>query len=244
MSDNTVIIFINQNAIKINDLFLNEHWYLTELYPRIYNITVKNIKLQWLIKVYDNTKLAKQESTILNTLKDIEEVPKVLIVGLSHKLNYVILSEASGKDLYEHLNESYFSENKTRHIIYKLLLVVKKIHEKNIFHGDIKPENIIYDDLTDNIVLIDFEGKYTEEYRCPEQIMSKKSDMWSIGITCYMLLTGYTPFNNKKEIMEKSLKFKNKWSNDCKDFLQCLLERNYIQRYTVNDALNHPWINI
>ena len=43
MSDNTVVIFINQNAIKINDLFLNEYWFLTELYPRIYNITVKNI---------------------------------------------------------------------------------------------------------------------------------------------------------------------------------------------------------
>ena len=103
--DSSVVIFINKDAIKLEELFLNENWCLSEIFDRVYSISVKNKKLKWLVKIYDKKKYAKRESENLNKLRRIEGVPKVLAVGLSDNLNYVILSEAPGMDLFEYIQK-------------------------------------------------------------------------------------------------------------------------------------------
>jgi eukaryotic-like serine/threonine-protein kinase len=88
------------------------------------------------------------------------------------------------------------------------------IHRRGVVHRDLKPENIMVDDK-DNIKLIDFgiaakEGARrltfgnlsqimgTPDYISPEQVNGKRgdarSDIYSVGVMLYEMLTGETPF--------------------------------------------------
>jgi len=241
------IIFINKDAMKVEDIFLDEEWFLEKLFDNIYSISIAQKKLNWLVKVYDKIKYAKRESENLNKLRKIRNVPKTLAVGLSKKFSYVILSQAPGLDLFEYTDKyGFFSEEDAIPIAKQILSTIDLIHSHKIIHLDIKPENIIYDKETGETVIIDFEGKSTEDYRSPEQILRKKitskTDIWSIGATIYYITHGKTPYKNKNSILEKEPIYSKKISEDFKDFLTCLLEKNVNLRYNAKDSLNHPWI--
>lgn len=95
------------------------------------------------------------------------------------------------------------------------------------------------------------------EFIAPEIVASKEaclaSDMWSIGVITYLLLTGESPFlsNNDRETLEKVKKGEIDFnyldtfasiSNEGKDFLKKLLNLNVNQRMDIKKAINHPWL--
>lgn len=239
-------LFLNQDAVNLNDLFLNEDWKLVQIYKNIYNLLVKGKELGWIVKVYEKKKYAKQESIHLNKLKKYSGFPKVLATGFSRTLNYNVLSKEKGQDLYEYGCEKTFSITEIKNIAVQLLKLLVKMQEKNIVHGDIKPENIIYNNKTRKVSIIDFEGKYTKEYASPEQIfggkVSYKTDVWSVGVLLYWLASKTHPFKNFKELKDKRVKYPREWSKEFQDFLSCLIERDLTLRYDCHEALNHPWI--
>ncbi len=246
---NSIVLFINDGAVKLNNLFLNEDWQLTKIADEIDNvftITVNGKKLDWMVKRYTSQKHAQKESSKLNKLKTVENVPKILAAGLSKKLNYIIISRAPGMDLYDYVSKyGNFTEETIRPIVKQLLLVLKEIHKHQIIHKDIKPENIVYDKNNNQLTLIDFECKQTEEYYSPEQarkqIVTEKTDLWSVGTTIYFLVSGNHPFKNRKELFQKQIVYSKNWSALFEDFLSHLLERDVDARYSVKDALKHPW---
>ena len=102
-------------------------------------------------------------------------------------------------------------------IIQQLLIAVNFLHQNNVCHRDIKPQNIFvvhFDkaNIKDTIIkltdfgsscyfknclpLSDFPG--TPAFTSPEIINGKydhKTDIWSIGIVSYFLLCGKTPYS-------------------------------------------------
>jgi serine/threonine protein kinase len=112
----------------------------------------------------------------------------------------------------------------------------------------------------------------TPMYIAPEIILSTKNkgykgfpvDIWSAGIALYIMLSGKLPFNLDEEIddfdnynnniKEKNIKLKyeivnkepkyiEKISDEARDLLKGLLNKNPKKRLTCEQILNHPWFS-
>jgi serine/threonine protein kinase len=231
------VIFINENAVSLDDIILDQEWYLEKMFKNIYSIYVCNKKINLIVKTYDKMKNARREILNLNKLKKVHGVPVLLAVCLSKCLNYIIISEAKGLDLFEYTKKiGYFSELNLKPIIKNILNILKNIHDRNVIHMDIKPENIVYNHCTKEVVLIDFESRHTRDYMSPEQMngetICSKTDLWSLGVTVCYLICGdvkHVPTSFSKEL---------------KDFLKHLMEVDVCKRYNAKQALNHVWINL
>ncbi|XP_055702745.1 myosin light chain kinase 2, skeletal/cardiac muscle-like [Phlebotomus papatasi] len=144
------------------------------------------------------------------------------------------------------------------------------IHSNNIIHLDLKPENILCLTKTGNrIKIIDFglarhynpDKKLqvlfgTPEFAAPEVVNFDQigfyTDMWSVGVICYVLLSGLSPFmgDNDVETMTNvtlgNYDFNDATfdavSDEAKDFITKLLTRSCTDRLTAKDALKHPWL--
>ena len=235
------VIFINENAVTLDDIILEQEWYLEKMFKNIYSIYVCNKKINLIVKTYDKIKNARREILNLNKLKKIDGVPVLLAACLSKCLNYIIISEAKGIDLFEYTkNVGYFSETDVKPVIKNILKILKNIHDNNVIHMDIKPENIVYDEYTKKVVLIDFESRHTRDYMSPEQIngegISSKTDLWSLGITVCYLISG--------DVLKKDKDVPKCFSEELKDFLKHLVEVDVCKRYNAKQALNHVWINL
>lgn len=119
--------------------------------------------------------------------------------------------EGDPLDVYLHRNGK-LSNQETENIIKQIASALTYLHGKDILHRDIKPQNFkIRPD--GSVIMLDFgiaKNKYTPkltqqgymvgttEYMAPEQFqqkVEKKSDIWSLGVLTYELLTGYMPFD-------------------------------------------------
>jgi serine/threonine protein kinase len=85
---------------------------------------------------------------------------------------------------------------------------------------------------------------------------SSKSDLWSVGIILYELITGTPPYlaKNLQSLVKKintehiniNILYENykHISNDCLDLLEKLLNNNKMKRLEWNDFFNHKWFSI
>ena len=179
---------------------------------------------------------------------------------------YIVMQYCTGVTLYDKLHAlNKFNEKESSKIIYMLLSAVAYLGTIGIVHCDIKASNILYSEIGPMIKIIDFnlckfkkEG-YDEhvdgspQFISPERLNSKFStaaDMWAIGVTMYILLSGEYPFWGKdidelyKKIKAGKLSWDGDWSyvsEDAKDLLRKLLNPNYKRRITAKDALEHKW---
>lgn len=156
-------------------------------------------------------------------------------------------------------------------IIYSLLSAVDHLHRRDIVHRDIKPENVMFvsSEEGSGVKLIDFglARKHDSRreapmcnpvgsayYMAPELLQrcyGKSCDIWTLGVVAYVLLCGYPPFNgfSDKEIFDRiltgELHFEpERWygvSEEAKDFVRCLLQRDTRLRPRSDLAMLHPW---
>ncbi|KAK5978715.1 Protein kinase domain-containing protein [Trichostrongylus colubriformis] len=183
----------------------------------------------------------------------------------------LIMEIVRGGELFDRVaDESYvLTEMAVVMIICQLCEAIDYIHEMNILHLDIKPENIMCVSQTGNrIKLIDFglaryydgtqELRYmagTPEFAAPEVIKYEQldyhTDMWSVGVITYILLSGYSPFlgenlcetycNVEKGIWDFTEEF-DLVSREAKDFISRLIVYKKEKRMLPKECLAHPWI--
>jgi hypothetical protein len=162
-------------------------------------------------------------------------------------------------------------EEKVVVIMYKLCKAVYYVHSYGIAHRDIKPENVLLTSESEDadIRLLDFglskivgpNQKCTEPYGtltycAPEIILDKPYlktvDSWSLGVMTYLMLSGSLPFSGKNEheiaknVVYSKVDFERKpiWkeiTNEAKDFITKLLEKDLKKRIEIKTALEHPW---
>ena len=128
---------------------------------------------------------------------------------------YMVMEWCEGRLLRAIMDEGRIPQDRAIRIAVAVLEALDYIHANGVVHRDLKPENIMVDDQ-DNIKLIDFgiasdsaarrltyanftATLGTPNYISPEQVKGKRgdgrSDIYSIGIILYEMLTGRQPFS-------------------------------------------------
>jgi len=206
---------------------------------------------------------------------------------------YIVMPKCDGGELFEFLaTETEVPEAECKRIIREILIAVGHLHKNNLIHRDIKPENIMFkNELSPGlggspmvspktVKLIDFDTCLewspatpknrrfvgTPGYIAPEALLgqlSPQSDIWSIGVILYVLMTGEMPWTNSLSIEDgivDSVGAKNlynamkkevvDWDSEpwptftqaadlCKKLLAFELEDRI---GTVEEALAHDWL--
>ena len=220
--------------------------------------------------------LTKQEARLLNKLDHPNIVKVRHLIQLNGKF-YMGMDYLPGGSLWSYIKAKFqkkkkFSDQEAAGLMRGILAAVSYIHERKIMHRDLKPQNILVDDVNDlsTVKLIDFglgneqaASTALEDLQCgtltfmaPEIVQGKKYtksvDVWAIGIIMYLILTGGThPFKSDDDtyqtLREKLRKLKKleppkSFSQLAAHLYSRLTAIMSPQRYTSKDALKHPWI--
>ncbi|XP_023446717.2 myosin light chain kinase, smooth muscle isoform X2 [Dasypus novemcinctus] len=213
----------------------------------------------------------RQEISIMNCLHH----PKLVqcVDAFEEKANIVMVLEmVSGGELFERIIDEDFELTERECIQYMKQISegVEYIHKQGIVHLDLKPENIMCVNKTGTrIKLIDFglarrlenAGSLkvlfgTPEFVAPEVInyepIGYATDMWSIGVICYILVSGLSPFMGDNDNETLANVTSATWdfddeafdeiSDDAKDFISNLLKKDMKNRLDCTQCLQHPWL--
>ena len=183
---------------------------------------------------------------------------------------YNIMPYCEGGELTQLINSNnYLSEKRIKEIFIQIVEGVKFIHENNVIHRDLKPNNILFlDKEKTKVVIIDFglsgfsNGLIKEvikagtfkflspEILCRENFSSSsKIDIWALGVILYLMNFKKYPFegNNEKEIFDKieneDIKFPKeiKIKKSLVNLFKGMFEKNPKRRIDINDKLFDLW---
>ena len=216
--------------------------------------------------------LLKSEVNILSNL-DHPNIVKYFGTFEDEFFIHIVMEYLKGHDLDKIIalkNYTGFDEKNMCQIIQQLLKALYFIHSKNIIHRDIKPENVLFSNKRNysSLKLIDFglatfskednKSVGTPFYMSPETIDGNstfQSDIWSVGVIVYQMITSKLPFESEERDNNKTLYKKiqtqdydkeclNEFecSDEVKDFIFKALQKDVKLRMTTQEGLNHPWI--
>lgn len=226
------------------------------------------------IKIFNNRSIQENKELEGAILQGLEHpnIVKVYQTGMHDKEGYYIAMELCETTLKGFLHKHgirRFSEREARSFFIEICNGVKYLQSKNIIHRDIKFENILIDS-SNNLKLADFGlAKLIDEsltqttcgsthIMAPEifkrQPYGKPSDVWSLGVVLYGMLTGDECIYknvNRAEYEERMKNFKqmvfsqdSDLSAEAKDLISLILNPDPTKRPTVEEILNHPWMNV
>lgn len=181
-----------------------------------------------------------------------------------------------GTDLFKHISsKGVLKEHEAATILRDMLTSLEAMNRVGLAHRDIKPANVLMCDREKDGVSVkigDFgmstfvgvdglvRGRCgTPGYVAPEILIggsgggyTNEVDIFSAGVTLYVMLCGYEPFygENEKELIEANKRAKiefpeDDWdriSNDARDLVLKMTQVDPRQRISAKAALQHPWI--
>ncbi len=199
-------------------------------------------------------------------------------IGHSNSAHFIATEFVDGKTLRQLMNEKSFTLNETLNVSVQVADALSGAHAAGIVHRDIKPENLMIRRQDGYLKVLDFGlAKLTERhtieaddetptllqsnpglvmgtvhYMSPEQARAKNvgvgTDIWSLGIVMYELLTGHVPFTGETpshvmvSLMEDKLsplKDRANVPEELDRFVTRALHKNPKQRYQTAGELAH-----
>ncbi|XP_076901401.1 serine/threonine-protein kinase SAPK3-like isoform X1 [Bidens hawaiensis] len=185
----------------------------------------------------------------------------------------IVMEYAAGGELFSKITSAgRFSEDEARFFFQQLISGVSYCHSMEICHRDLKLENTLLDGSpTPRLKICDFGYSKsgllhsqpkstvgTPAYIAPEVLSRKEydgkiADVWSCGVTLYVMLVGAYPFedpedprNFRKTIgrivsVQYSIPDYVRVSADCRHLLSHIFVANPSKRITIAEIKKHPW---
>lgn len=158
------------------------------------------------------------EAMSLTELTD-PHIVMIYDIGEERGLQYLVMEYVKGMDLKDYIKQEYpFSLPRILEIMQQILTAVGDAHAHGIIHRDLKPQNILIDQ-DGNVKITDFgialavsHSTMTKtntvmgsvHYISPEQargsIVSKQTDIYSLGIILFEMLTGHVPYRGENAV--------------------------------------------
>lgn len=215
--------------------------------------------------------IVKKEIAVLNLAKHTNYL--LLHESFDSPEELVLIYDfISGGDIFERLSTAEFELNEREVVNYirQICSALEFLHAQSYGHFDIRPENIVYTTRTSSNVKIIELGQSrhltpgdqikvqytTAEYAAPEihqcDMVSTVTDMWSVGVLAYVLLSGLNPFTAETNqqmidnISNAAYSYDDESftqvSVEALDFTDRLMTKDRKHRMTAAEALAHPWL--
>lgn len=220
----------------------------------------------------------QEKRDVLNEIEIMKSLTHPRLIQLydvyeNKKQMCLILELINGGELFERVINDHFTLTERLCELYVMQICdgINFMHKSNVLHLDMKPENILCLSKDGHrLKIIDFglarrfDPKKTlkvlfgtPEFVAPEVVSYDKisygTDMWSIGVICYVLLSGLSPFMGDNDsqtynnITKAEFDFDDESfediSGEAKDFISKLLVKDLNQRMLANQCLSHPWLD-
>ncbi|XP_077000212.1 myosin light chain kinase family member 4 isoform X2 [Tamandua tetradactyla] len=224
------------------------------------------------------TKGVKDKDEVKNEISVMNQLDHVNLIQLydafESKDDVVLVMEyVGGGELFDRIIDENcnLTEFDTILFIKQICEGIRHMHQMYILHLDLKPENILCVNRdTKQIKIIDFglARRYkpreklkvnfgTPEFLAPEVVnydfVSFPTDMWSVGVITYMLLSGLSPFLGDSDAETLSNILACRWdleddefqdiSEEAREFISKLLIKEKSWRISSSEALKHPWLS-
>lgn len=157
-----------------------------------------------------------REAQQLMNLRDHPLIPELYAYFEEKGGLYLVQEWIEGQDLQQELQAGCFSEDKIWDLLQSILPILAFIHERGVIHRDLKPANLMRRRLDGRLMLIDFGvsrqlsqgvtqiqtgtivgtpgyAPYEQMIQDPEK-PGPSSDLYSLGVTCFELITGVAPY--------------------------------------------------
>merc|ERR1712142_1185519 len=228
----------------------------------------------------DSLKFAIREYDLMvSKIKDLEEndiarksLPQLHEAYLVRKYLIIIMTLCDGKTILDFFSQKHsITEEDVAVVIRWMCDILNVLHSNNVVHLDIRPTNIRMTSLND-IKLLDFNsarhlankkaGEVVDvigdtEFCAPEMLSFDRvqpgSDIWSVAVIMYILLSGISPYfyedeNKVSSQVEKCIYNVDEnletVSAEAKDFIRKIFKRAPEMRLTAEKALQHPWLSV
>jgi serine/threonine kinase 32 len=199
-------------------------------FGRVWSAVLKRNGMRYAMKEMNKTKIITKKSipSVLNERSLLSELNHPFIVNMVYAFQdreklYLAMDLLVGGDLRYHMGVRHrFRESEAKFFIGCLLIGLEFLHLKSIIHRDVKPENLVFDDMgylriTDLGVARVLKANNSSDtsgtpgYMAPE-VMCRQNhgfpvDYYAVGIIAYELMLGRRPYNgaNRREIRDQIL---------------------------------------
>ncbi|GJT20460.1 calcium-dependent protein kinase 8-like protein [Tanacetum coccineum] len=194
----------------------------------------------------------------VDIMKHLPKHPNIVTIKDTYEDNnavHIVMELCEGGELFDRIvARGHYTERAAAAIMRTIVEVVQICHMHGVMHRDLKPENFLFANKkeTDALKTIDFGLSVFFKEEVLKRSYGPEVDVWSAGVILYILLCGVPPFWAETEqgvaqaIIHSPIDIKkdpwSKVSDNAKDLVQKMLDRDPKRRLTAQQVLEHPWL--